>query len=131
MSAMGERLFITSRLLSAEGVVHGFSLRSGGVSKGPYESLNLGRGVGDDPRAVDENLRRLAQAAGLGDAAAFVSAHQVHGDRVLAATRGAPPREIFAASQPAPSPSGTDVDEAICADAIVALEPSVAAAVRV
>jgi polyphenol oxidase len=127
---MAERLFITSRLLSAEGVVHGFSVRTGGVSKGSYQSLNLGRGVGDDPHAVDENLRRLARAAGLRDPTAFVSAHQIHGDRVIAATRGAPPREVFAASQPAAAP-GPDVDGTICADAVVALDPSVAAAVRV
>jgi len=51
---MGERLFLTSRLLSAEGVVHGFSVRTGGVSRGPYASLNLGRGVGDEPAAVPD-----------------------------------------------------------------------------
>jgi YfiH family protein len=130
MSAMGERLFITSRLLSAEGVVHGFSLRSGGVSTGPYQSLNLGRGVGDDPRAVDENLRRLAHAAGLPDPVAFASAHQVHGDRVVAAARGEPLREVFAASQPTAFAPTTDA-RVTCADAVVALEPSVAAAVRV
>src|SRR5712691_5363830 len=95
---MAERLFLTLRLLSAEGVVHGFSVRTGGVSRGPYASLNLGRGVGDDPAAVDENLRRLAEAAGREGPHAFASAHQVHGDRVMGATRGAPMTEIFAQS---------------------------------
>lgn len=33
--------------------------RHGGVSAGPYASLNLGRHVGDDPAAVAENRRRL------------------------------------------------------------------------
>ena len=33
--------------------------RSGGVSRGPYASLNLGTRVGDDARAVAENRARL------------------------------------------------------------------------
>jgi len=127
---MGERLFLTSRLLTAEGVVHGFSVRTGGVSRGPYASLNLGRGVGDEPAAVDENLRRLAEAAGLDGPRAFASAHQVHGDRVVGAAGGAPLTEIF------PPSAGTEAappeqDALVRADAVVALEPGVAAAVRV
>jgi YfiH family protein len=40
------------------------STRHGGVSVGPYDSLNLGAHVGDDPRAVAENRDRLAAALG-------------------------------------------------------------------
>jgi polyphenol oxidase len=36
-----------------------FSTRAGGVSEGPYDSLNLGRMTGDDVDRVDENRRRL------------------------------------------------------------------------
>lgn len=43
-----------------------FSTRLGGVSEGPYESLNLGRMNGDDPERVDENRRRLCSAVGAG-----------------------------------------------------------------
>jgi polyphenol oxidase len=52
--------------------------RSGGVSAGPYESLNLSFTVADDPANVLENRRRLAAAFGarLDD---FVFARQVHG----------------------------------------------------
>jgi YfiH family protein len=39
--------------------------RHGGVSTGPYGSLNLGGHVGDDPKAVAENRRRLAAALGV------------------------------------------------------------------
>jgi YfiH family protein len=39
--------------------------RSGGVSQGPFASLNLGDHVGDAPEAVAENRRRLAEAAEL------------------------------------------------------------------
>lgn len=35
--------------------------RRGGVSTGPWASLNLGERCGDDPAAVAENRRRLAQ----------------------------------------------------------------------
>ena len=36
-----------------------FSTMVGGVSEGPFESLNLGRRTGDDVTHVDENRRRL------------------------------------------------------------------------
>ena len=39
--------------------------RHGGVSAGPYDSLNLGGHVGDAPEAVAENRRRLAAALGV------------------------------------------------------------------
>jgi YfiH family protein len=123
-----EPIFATSRLLAAEGVVHGFSLRRGGVSTGPLESLNLGRGVGDDAEAVEENLRRLAQAAGLPGSHAFAAAYQVHGDRVVGALPKGDMREIFAATETPPADPSA---QGIQADAVVALEPGVAAAVRV
>lgn len=55
--------------------------RQGGVSTGPYRSLNLALHVGDDPAAVAENRRRAAGALGaeLGD---LVLANQVHGAAV-------------------------------------------------
>ena len=124
---MPETLFLTSRLLAAEGVVHGFSLRSGGVSTGALTSLNLGRGVGDDAGAVEENLRRLAQHAGLPGPKAFASAYQVHGDRVVGASGTGEMREIFAATEAIES----DGSHGIEADAVIALEPGVAASVRV
>ena len=41
-----------------------FSTREGGVSEGPYASLNLGRLTGDDVERVDENRRRLCAEIG-------------------------------------------------------------------
>lgn len=41
-----------------------FSSRAGGVSEGPYDSLNLGRMTGDDVERVDENRRRLCAEIG-------------------------------------------------------------------
>ncbi len=54
--------------------------RFGGVSEGPYESLNLGDHVGDDHGHVRENRRRVAQAAGVEQ---LVIIRQVHGADVL------------------------------------------------
>ena len=75
---------VTSALLP---VPHGFATRAGGVSEGPYASLNLGFAVGDLRERVEENHRRLAGVAG----AALESLHtvkQVHGDRVMEAGAG-------------------------------------------
>jgi YfiH family protein len=56
-----------------------FTERAGGVSAGPYASLNLGDHVGDDPRAVVANRQRLT--ARLGVPVRFM--RQVHGADVL------------------------------------------------
>lgn len=53
--------------------------RAGGVSTGPYASLNVGAAVQDEPAAVDENRRRVAEALG----ATPVFLNQVHGSKVL------------------------------------------------
>ena len=60
------------------GIDAAVTARSGGVSSGPYATLNLSLSVGDDPASVLENRRRLAAAFGarLED---FVFARQVHG----------------------------------------------------
>jgi polyphenol oxidase len=55
-----------------------FSTRLGGVSSGPFESLNLGILTGDDPGLVRENRRLLAGTLDV-DPAAVVIARQVHG----------------------------------------------------
>jgi polyphenol oxidase len=41
-----------------------FSTRDGGVSEGPFASLNLGRLTADEPERVDENRRRLCTETG-------------------------------------------------------------------
>jgi len=62
------------------GVLVAFTERSGGVSGGPYASLNLAAHVGDDAYAVDENRDRLLDAVGLAYARArLITAEQVHG----------------------------------------------------
>jgi YfiH family protein len=55
-----------------------FSTRQGGVSEGPYESLNLGILTDDEPDRVVENRGRLAREAGV-DTGRVVMGWQVHG----------------------------------------------------
>jgi polyphenol oxidase len=74
-------LFLRSRLLP---VPHGFSTREGGVSSGPFASLNLGFKVGDAEAAVRENFQRLAQAAEL-SLPELHTISQVHGAAILEA----------------------------------------------
>jgi polyphenol oxidase len=71
----------TSRLFD---VPHGFTNRAGGVSQGPYASLNLGLNTEDARAVVLENLGRAAAAAGFGGEQ-LTLVNQVHGDRVVQA----------------------------------------------
>ncbi|MFO7245203.1 MAG: peptidoglycan editing factor PgeF [Thermaerobacter sp.] len=64
------------------GTVAAFSTRRGGVSTGPYATLNLSLSGGDEPRAAAENHRRFRQAAGV--RGPVYCARQVHGNRVVA-----------------------------------------------
>lgn len=60
-----------------------FSTRRGGVSEGPYESLNVGLMTGDAAGRAMENRRRVAVAAGL-DPGAIAIGRQVHGMAISA-----------------------------------------------
>ncbi|NMB12984.1 MAG: peptidoglycan editing factor PgeF [Firmicutes bacterium] len=59
-------------------LVCAFSSRKGGVSEGPFTSLNLGLHVGDQPDHVLANRQRFSKALGI-DARHWVAAEQVHG----------------------------------------------------
>jgi len=96
---------LRSRLLAD--LPHGFTTRGGGASGAPFDRLNLGDRVGDDPAAVAENWRRLEAATGLG----FARVRQVHGAAVVEAE--------------APCLPGRE------ADAVLSRRPGVAACVAV
>lgn len=83
------------------------SLRAGGVSAPPYDSLNLGDHVGDDPAKVAENRLRYAKALG----AKPVYLQQVHGWDTVHLT--------------AHTPDGTP------ADACISSEPGLACTIMV
>ena len=70
-------MWITPQWAAPPGVHAAFTLRTGGVSAAPFDTLNLGAHVGDDPLRVAENRRRIAQALALPSSPAWLK--QVHG----------------------------------------------------
>jgi YfiH family protein len=59
-----------------------FTGRGGGVSSGPFSTLNLSEYVGDDPAAVGTNRERVLRAIGPGPQR-LAWMHQVHGTEVV------------------------------------------------
>lgn len=86
--------------LTLPGAAVRFTTRAGGVSQGPYASLNLGRWTDDEPQAVAENRRRAA--AGL----PLAFGRQVHGTRVLTVGGPTPEDGIVEADGVATAESG-------------------------
>ncbi len=74
--------FVTHPALAAR---HGFFTRRGGVSQGPYASLNASLSGGDDPDRVARNRGLVAEALGTRPAD-LVGARQVHGTTVVTVT---------------------------------------------
>ena len=68
---------ITHPLLDKAGARHGFFTREGGVSEGLYTGLNTGVGSNDDPAAVAENRRRVAEWMG-GESDDLCGCYQIH-----------------------------------------------------
>ena len=91
------------------GVRAAFTLRTGGVSKPPYDSFNCAAHVGDAPGAVAENRARLSARLGLPSAPGWLD--QVHGTMAITLEGG--------------------VDVPAAADAAVAREPGRVCVVQV
>lgn len=70
--------FAPPLLAALPGITAGFSTRHGGTSRAPFASLNLGLHTPDDEAAVQHNLHRLCEAAGL-PPDRLVIPNQVHG----------------------------------------------------
>ena|SRR5690554_5983307 len=81
------------------GLVHGIFTRRGGASAPPFDSLNVGSTVGDDPDSVLANRRRVAEVMGF-DERDTRTVWQVHGSDVFVARRGEP------ATDPPPQADG-------------------------
>jgi polyphenol oxidase len=118
-----------SQLLLDHGFRHAFFTRLGGVSEGPYRSLNFSYAVGDLPTCVDENFRRAAAYLETApNRLCFLS--QVHGNTCVEATPFAPEtRDDLGATSvttilPAPQ------FELIEGDALCSSDPTLACAVR-
>ena len=73
--------FLRSSLFAEYGITALFSLRTGGVSPPPFDSLNFGLDLGDPGINIKTNLDALAEAAGL--TSLPHQAQQVHGDKLL------------------------------------------------
>jgi len=103
--------------LTQRGVTHAFTTRVGGMSRPPFDTLNLATamagGVEDDPTAVAENFRRLRGALGV-ERVVRVQVRQVHGAAVWV-----PPAEPI---------KPTDAPEA---DAMISDDPSHLLTIRV
>ncbi len=70
-------------LTDIDGIRHGFFGRKGGVSKGLYESLNIGQGSDDEAQAIRDNRTLIRDAMG---AEKLLSCFQVHSAKVVAVT---------------------------------------------
>ncbi len=68
-------------LASQVGIQHAVFTRLGGVSAPPYDSLNVGASVADDPAAVQANQAKVLQTLHL-PAERIVTGHLVHSARV-------------------------------------------------
>ncbi|HEY2036489.1 MAG TPA: peptidoglycan editing factor PgeF [Steroidobacteraceae bacterium] len=90
-----------------------FTLRTGGVSRQPFDSFNIGARAGDDPDAVAQN--RAALRAGLELPAEPAWLEQVHGNQVV---------DLDRQTAPEPQPPGR-------ADAAVSRSPGRVCAIQV
>ena len=106
----GAEQYGTFSIFPKELVVHGLSTRFGGVSKPPYDSMNLALHVGDEDADVAENRRQFLGLLGL-DFERLTTPEQIHGDNIVRvgdaeAGRG---RLSYADSIPATDALMTDV----------------------
>ncbi|HET9612289.1 MAG TPA: polyphenol oxidase family protein [Acidimicrobiales bacterium] len=92
--------------------------RDGGVSTGPYASLNLALHVGDDPDLVIENRRRAAAALGLA-LDDMVFCRQTHG------------RDVTVVGEADRGRGTVSLDDAVPGDAVVTATPGLGLAVMV
>ncbi len=89
--------FLRSHSLESIGVPHGFSTRVGGVSTGPFSSMNLGQASmsnhQDEPENIAENWRRFQSAIGLANYDR-ASVAQVHGSEIVEVGESMPGADV-------------------------------------
>ncbi|HOQ15952.1 MAG: peptidoglycan editing factor PgeF [Epulopiscium sp.] len=66
---------------ASQQVRHCFSTRLGGLSQGPYQSLNLGLGRGDDDEKVYGNYKLLCEAIGINHEK-LIFTNQIHDNHI-------------------------------------------------
>jgi YfiH family protein len=73
-------------LITHAGLVHGIFTRKGGLSRTPYDCLNVSCSTGDRPENVNANLDLIKNEI---RAARIVSMNQVHGTDIITVHKGA------------------------------------------
>ena len=95
-------------------VRHAFSTRLGGVSEGIYASMNLSFSRGDDPEAVRENFRRMAEVLEISPEQ-YVFSAQTHTTNVREATKNdARNRHLFPEACTTGCPDGYTLSDEVC-----------------
>jgi YfiH family protein len=119
-----------------DGIMGLFTGRHGGVSTGPFSTLNLGLAVGDDPAAVARNRSAVLRAVAPGPVR-VAWLHQEHGAAVVYAPAVPGPAGSAAAGSAAAGsavsawPAGPSDGQSPLADASFTDTPSVALGVQV
>lgn len=106
-------MYLTSSLLRDAGFRHAFFTRRGGVSEGPFASLNFSSALGDAPENVARNLERAADVLGV-DAQRIYYLNQVHGRDVHEVSGTEGQKEVLG----------------ISGDALISQSPEVACGIR-
>jgi len=78
--------FLFENLSHQNEIMHFISTRDGGVSKPPFDTLNLSFNVSDDPKHVASNRKLLSSALGF-KIESLTTAKQVHGNKVAVITK--------------------------------------------
>ncbi len=86
----------TANQLNLDGIAHGFFGRIGGVSKQPFDSLNISFAVGDDPNAVNQNLDDIATYVGA-TPSNLCLVKQTHSTKVITVENASPRNDRIAA----------------------------------
>ncbi len=73
--------YLTFDIFKNHPLIAAVSTRLGGVSEAPFDTLNMGLHVGDDPETVVENRKRFFRVLG-SDASRLICANQVHGTHI-------------------------------------------------
>ena len=102
-------VFKSPLLRQQRGLVHGFSSRGGGYSRGAYASLNLGLTSGDNLMEVRQNRLLFATTLGIGPER-VVCGRQVHSTNIAQVGKGQMGRGFLDAAQALPDTDGLVTD---------------------
>ena len=75
------KYFHCSRLYNTNLVINAFTTRTGGISRTPFNNLNLSYNVGDEENRVAENRKIILDALNI-DYRTAVTAQQVHKEKI-------------------------------------------------